>query len=250
MTAKTMLAILTLLIAVAAAAFAERPQMTPEQATSRLREGFDLRGQRKHKEAIAVLEQVVAFDPRLEAVFPEQNTHLLAAYELAMAYFRDRNWEKALPRFVQADAILRELKPNADLLTPGLIAECRRQLARLGKPEEQSMVVLQGRLLAGETAVADGVLLTPVGEVASLLHLRLEREPGSRQVTLVGIGENAKTLVVVEGSRRAAAGDTPLSLPAAPVVRGEDVLIPLRAVAEYFGAKVRWDPLTRIVSVD
>lgn len=108
--------------------------LTTRSARQLLRQGFDLRGQGKHEEAIRVLKRVVAFDPKLEADFPDESIHLQATGELAMTYFTHKDWARAIPLLEQCEKDMREKNPDADTIAPTLIAECRKRL----KAEESS----------------------------------------------------------------------------------------------------------------
>jgi tetratricopeptide (TPR) repeat protein len=222
--------------------------MTADQARALLRQSFDLRGQGQIKQAIELAERVVAFDPWLEADFPDEKIHLVAIATLAWAYLRDGDWAKALPAWEQADAWARERYPEGDLATPSMIVECRRKLGEMGKLDRPPMVMANGPVPA--SATVSGSILVPVGKVFE--WLRVEQDAGSGKLALVGPlwGGPAKTLVLEAGSKQAVGDGKPLSLPVAPRKQGADFLVPLRAVAEYFGVHVRWEPLPRIVWLD
>ena len=238
-----------LTMTVAAPGSAPAP-MTADQARALLRQSFDLRGQRQIKQAIELAERVVAFDPGLEADFPEEKIHLVAIGELAMAYVRDGDWAKALPAWEQADAWARERYPEGDLATPSMIIQCRRKLGEMGKLDRPPMVMAD-KPFAASLSVR-GSLLAPVAKVGESLGLRVEQDARSGKLALVGaLGRGpTKTLVLEAGSKQAVGDGKPLSLPVAPRKQDGDLLVPLRAVAEYFGLHLRWEPLPRIVWLD
>jgi len=224
--------------------------MTADQARALLRQSFDLRDQGQIKQAIELAERVVAFDPGLEADFPEEKIHLVAIAELAWAYVRHGDWVKALPALEQADAWARERYPEGDSCIPSKIAECRRKLGEMGKLDRPPMVMAD-ELFTASLSVR-GSLLAPVGKVGEWLGLRVKQDAGSGKLALVGARWRGptKTLVLEAGSKQAVGDGKPLSLPVPPRKQGADLLVPLRAVAEYFGFHLRWEPLPRIVWLD
>lgn len=99
----------------------------------------------------------------------------------------------------------------------------------------------------GKTVEVSGVTLTSAKELA-LIFGGPARQDGNR-VTFSDTQTPPKTLVLEVGSKIASAGTVNIQLPVAPIRSGNGILVPLRAVAEHFGAPVKWNPATRIAKL-
>lgn len=227
--------------------------LTAESAKRLLRQGFDLRAQKQYQAAVDMLERVVRFSPRLEAGFPDEGIQLQATGELAMTYYAQGNYEKALPLLEQFDKDMREEHPDADLLSPSAIAECRTQLGLASKLDREPIVIARSQYVLGDCGSTNGVLLLSASKLAQALGVKVTQH-GDRLV-MASVGAEGKSIVLTAGSKDASAatssGDRSkhIPLPMAPMRCGRDIFLPLRAVAEYFGARVKWDPLPKVAWV-
>jgi tetratricopeptide (TPR) repeat protein len=220
--------------------------LTAEQARAELRQAFDLREEGRYADAIGLLEKVVAFDPSLRVDFADDKIHLVAIAELAIAHYQNGNWKAALPALEEYARYIEEHHPLASTLIPAQIAECRRQLARLGKLNEPSAVVVGTRYLTGEIKEAEKRLLVGASELAGALRLSVSTDAQREEVQL---RSRTHTLVLRPGARRAALDGQPVAAELAPIAVDGQPFVPLRLVAESFGRKVAWDPVTRIAWV-
>lgn len=238
--------------AVPAMAQSEAP-MTDEKAKLMMRSAHLLWAEQgKPEEAVAIMEKVVAYNPRLKADFP--GMHLRAQGGLAHACFAAEQWEKALAAFdLSEQFVQQESRSHGATFTPSLMADCRKRMALAGKPPTDTLIVIGGWVYRGSRTVSDGILLVPASELASRLGLRLVSDgadvftlsidPEKRDVDT----DKKKMLRMTVGRKTAAGNRTILRLPTPPQKGSDGVLVPLRAVGEYWGCEVKWEPLSKVV---
>jgi hypothetical protein len=166
--------------------------------------------------------------------------------------------EKAEQRLYKSVDMLPCLRPMMELYKPGKasaasikpdsgIVAGRRKLLEMAKLDIPPLIVVNDLALSRGSMIVGGVTLAPAKELAGLLNVA-SKQDGDKLV-LFTTGANPKTLVLYRDAKHALAGNRRISLPAATVVRDKELFVPLRAVAEYFGAKVKWDPLPRVAWV-
>jgi len=201
-------------------------------------------------EAIAASEVVVAFDPDLTVSFPDQGMHHLNP----MAGLADCYRIKALKGGESASAAWASalhwaqklLEHNPDAEAQMLIAEeARRKLAQAGQRTMGPMVVAGGYYVRGPVHESNDRLLVPATELTQRLGVVAKAgSPGQ-----VELASDAHRLLLSAGSRQAVLDGATITLPVAPAMVKDKLLIPLRFVAEAFGHRVDWEALPRIAWV-
>ena len=224
------------------------PAASVDEARSLLRRSFDLWIDRHLDEAEVLIKRVIAFDPKFRAEYPDERINLQAMAALGDVYYDQGKWQDALETYERAEEILREYLPNADSILPIRMAKCREKLAELGAlNKEDAMITVGGKLLAGGGLVRNGVTLVDVTELAELLNLEPKDE--NKTMLLRSREGERRSLVLTVGVASATSGRLDVPLAAAPVRDGEGILAPLRQIAEFFGAKVKWEAIPRIARV-
>lgn len=95
------------------------------------------------------------------------------------------------------------------------------------------------------TVINDRVMV-PMREIFEKFNARVEWEDSTKTINAV-TESNSITLQI--GNRLMIMPDETVELDAAPVIENDRTLVPARAVAESFGAKVEWDAQTRTVYI-
>lgn len=202
-----------------------------------------------HVLAIAMAKKVASFDAGLEARFPEERIGLGAAGELGHLYDRTDDHGRAMQAFTVWAEFAERDHPDKqyESMLPYMIEDSRKKAAEAGQHDWPPMIVSDDGPSLPEGSVLDGDVLTaPAGEIGRLLKLDVHNDKARGSVTLSARGAGAKSVVLLPGARNAVANGKALVLPAVPKKQGDDLVIPVRAVAEYFGASVKWDPVARI----
>ncbi len=200
-----------------------------------------------HVLAIHIAERVAAFDMGLEASFPEERIVLGAANELGMLYWRTDSYGQALQGLTLGVDFLRRKHPEVTETPHQMIDVCLKEIAHSGQRDWPPMIVSDdGPSLPDGSSLDGDVLTAPASEIGRLLKLNVHKDNARGSVTLSARGAGAKSVVLLPGARNAVANGKTLGLPTVPKKQGDDLVIPVRAVAEYFGATVKWDPVARI----
>ena len=101
--------------------------------------------------------------------------------------------------------------------------------------EDQKPVIINGRTLI------------PVRSVMEALGAQVEWRDEEKSA-VVTKGDVALTLVIGENTMRVGSDEMPLD--AAPMILNGRTILPIRAVAEAFGARVQWDEGTKTVIIE
>jgi inhibitor of cysteine peptidase len=113
-------------------------------------------------------------------------------------------------------------------------------------------VVVRGKTLPlPAPAVLDGgTTLVPFRQVAEALGATVGtgKDPTGKLMVILTKGDVSATLVV--GRTEMKVGNRAVRLPAAPRLREDTVMVPLRAISEALGTVVAWDGLNKIVRID
>ncbi len=112
----------------------------------------------------------------------------------------------------------------------------------LGVMVNEEAVVFDGQ----QPVIIDNVTLVPVRGVLETLGVTVAWDAKTHTITLT---EGEKTGTLTMGSNVFQTGDTTVQMSAPAQNINGSAMIPLRAVAEYFGAEVGWDAASRMVLV-
>lgn len=192
-----------------------------------------------YENGLRVLKQVLAYDPDFAATWPEEKVQANAFDELAGLLYRSGDWENALPALELREKEIHIRRPNADTFGIRFIAECRRKLAEQGKAPRESLIVIGQTAIGPPPLVRNGGIMVRARELADWLHLRIV--PNGNDGLRITDGEGEYELKVWIGKQTAMAGKSPVVLRVPPERSGNDILLPLRAVAEHFGNSVTWE---------
>ena len=88
--------------------------------------------------------------------------------------------------------------------------------------------------------------LLPIRAVVEAMGGRVEWEQSTKTVTLHNDGKTLK-LRINQWYMWDQMGVIPIDTP--PAIIGDRTMVPLRAVVEYFGAKVHWDNVDRMATI-
>lgn len=224
-------------------------QASVMQAMDFMKQAHEMENSGNYKDAINIWKQAVSLHPKLYAHYPDDNVNLHATTGLANAYYYAGDYKNALPTFELAQQYVEEFDQSGESILPWYIAECRKKLAEEGEPATQPLVIIGNRLTIKESISVNGTLLVPVSEVLRLLHLESKVDPASRTIILSRSSDPAKSISMTVMSKTALADKKQVVLPVAPIRQGSAILIPIRAIAEYFGYTVKWDPMPRVAWV-
>lgn len=227
--------------------------MTDEEAKLMMKQAHYLWTEGNPQEAIEILEKVVAYNPRLEANFPEEKLELQAQGGLGFAYMGAKQWQNAVSAFDLAEQFAQERKSYEPTVLPIDISRCREQLSLAGTPPAEQMIVIGGWIYRGERMISDGIMLVSASELAPKLGLKITSD-GTKILTLsidadkrnVDTDKNKKLKMTV-GNNTATGNNTTLQFPVPPQQGSKGIMVPLRSVVEYFGGEVKWDPSSRII---
>jgi len=193
--------------------------------------------------AIPRLEALAARRPTLKVSFPDQKISDISPLTgLGFCYKAKGDWQKAADVW---ERFLR-IQPNAQRILTNL-AEARRELAKAGNLAAPPMAVVKGRYVPSYSQVAVGWLLVSGPELAQALRIHYAQDSRTGEARLSGGG---KTLVVPADGGAPGATRSLTASPPPPEASLGKKLVPLRVVAEHFGAKVQWEPLARIAWVN
>jgi len=103
--------------------------------------------------------------------------------------------------------------------------------------EDQKPVIINGRTLI------------PVRSVMEALGAQVEWIDEEKSA-VVSKGDTTLTLVIGDNTMRVSGSDEGTPLDAAPMLLNGRTILPIRAVAEAFGARVGWDEVTKTVIID
>ncbi|OXM14141.1 stalk domain-containing protein [Paenibacillus herberti] len=95
--------------------------------------------------------------------------------------------------------------------------------------------------------IKDGVTYLPLRFVASSLGSSVNYEAASKRVSVLRGG---KLLELVIGSKELVSNGQRIAAPAAPIERGGRTLVPIRLVSEQMGLSVKWDKMTKRITVE
>ena len=202
-----------------------------------------------HGLAIDMARKVASFDAGLEASFPEERIALGAAGELGYLYGRTDDYGRAMQALAISYRFDMKYHPDKqyESMLPYMIENSRKRAVEAGQRDWPPIIVSYDGPSLPDGSVLDGDVLTaPAGEIGRLLKLDVRKDKARGSVTLSTRGAGGKSVVLLPGARNAAANGKALGLPIAAKKQGDDLVIPVRAVAEYFGATVEWDPIARI----
>ncbi len=93
--------------------------------------------------------------------------------------------------------------------------------------------------------VGDYTML-PIRFVGEALEMKVDWSPSAKTVTCTKMG---KTVVLPLGGQTATVDGVSKSLPAAPVMINDRILVPIRFVSESFGCRVDWDGAKQSVTI-
>jgi photosystem II stability/assembly factor-like uncharacterized protein len=97
-----------------------------------------------------------------------------------------------------------------------------------------------------EAFTENGRTYVPVRYLGDALGAEIKWDGATQMVTLV---KDNVTVKLVVGSKAINVNDQPKQMDVAPLVRGGRTYLPARYVAEAFGYRMGWDPVTQTVSV-
>jgi len=191
--------------------------------------------------AIAASEVVILYDPTLEASFPELKIHGLDAMAcLGDCYRAKGDWATAIHWWEK----VMELHPDAQA-PMAMILYGRRKLGQVRQLTAGPIVIATGQYLQGDVREQRDRLLVSAPELAQRLGVVAKAgSPGQ-----VELASDAHRLLLSAGSRHAVLDGATITLPVAPTMVKDKLLVPLRFVAEAFGHRVDWEPLPRIAWV-
>lgn len=99
----------------------------------------------------------------------------------------------------------------------------------------------------GNMYSVEGTIMVPVDGLVEIMGASVERISN----TQIKIVENDLSLLLTVGKKAAISGDKKIALPQAPVIiQGNNVNIPLRSVADFFGFKIKWDGKNKVISLE
>ena len=103
--------------------------------------------------------------------------------------------------------------------------------------------------LGGSNPVSNGAgrTLVPARAISESLGYSVHWNGGTQQVILQ---KNDRTIVLKIGDRRAEVNGQAVSYDTAPSILHDRTYIPIRLVAEHFGARVNWKPESKTVSLN
>lgn len=202
-----------------------------------------------YKSSIDIWKEAVTINPKLYVNYPDDKMNLHAMAGLANAYFYSGDYQNALPAFELAQQYIEEFDKSGESMLPWYISECRKKLAVEGELESEPLAIISNRLMRNGSVSANGSLLVSVSEAVRLLHLNVKADLASKSVALSAQGDSQKSIKLTAMVKTALADGKSLSLPTSPVMKGKELMVPLRAVAEYFGYKVKWDPMPKVAWV-
>lgn len=221
-----------------------------EQAKQMMKQADHLWGyEHKPLEAIELLRKVVAYNPRLEAHYPEEKLHLRAQSELGHAYMEAGQMENAVAAYDLAEQFAQESGGYEPTILPMMMSRCREKLAAAGKTPAGAMIVIAGWIFRGTSTMVDGVALVSASELAPKMGLRVESDKLGGLTISSTDADNRKVLKMTVDSNIAVGSDKTLQLPVSPRQHSKGILIPLRDVAGYFGAEVKWDAAPKVAWV-
>ena len=139
-------------------------------------------------------------------------------------------------------------EPGFDTVSPGLI-DGRRKLVRQRKIGLPPMIVVGNQAVPRAGKLADGAVLVPLTPLAKLLSVDVKPGAGAGKLILSAKCPEPRVLAVACGARDESVGGRHPGTHVPSFLRGGETLVPLRAVAEYFGADVTWDPQARVAWV-
>lgn len=224
-------------------------QASVMQAMDFMKQAHEMENSGNYKDAIDIWKQAVSLHPKLYAHYPDENVNLHATTGLANAYYYSGDYKNALPTFELAQQYVEEFDQSGESILPWYIAECRKKLAEEGEPATQPLVIIGNRLTKNESISVKGTLLVPTSEAARLLHLKVTSDTKSKMIVLSETGDSTKAMSITVMSKIAIADKKQVVLPVAPTRQGRETLIPIRAIVEYFGYTVKWDPMPRVAWV-
>jgi len=199
-------------------------------------------------EAIALMELVVAYNPRLEADFREEKLHLYAQASLANAYRAAGQWDKALAAYDLDEQYALESNPHQSTMLPYDMRDCRKKLAEEGKTPADPLIVISGYVYRGAKTMQDGSPLVSASDIAPKLGLTVS-SASPESIVFTSRGKKPKSLKVTIGSKTASGSGKTVRLSVAPKKVDDTVFVPLRAVSEFFGGKVKWDAASKVAWV-
>lgn len=196
--------------------------------------------------AIDLWKQAIAINPKLYVNYQEEEMDLHAMAGLAHAYYHIEDWENALSAFVTAQQYIEEFDATQESILPSYIAKCREKLAKEGKLESDPLAIVSNRLMKKSSISANGSMLASIEEAASLLNLDVKTDSKTKSVVLTAKDDSSKAMKMTARSKSAKARSESLLLSASPMMKGSEMYIPLRSVAEYFGHRVKWDSASKV----
>lgn len=130
---------------------------------------------------------------------------------------------------------------NSVFMTPTQYANYTKELAAYrSTPEEKIAVLCYNKIVQFDTApfIEDGRTLVPMRALAESLGCFVAWSEKEQKVTVIG---NTDDVVLHIGSNIAYVGDKEVTLDVPAKIADGRTMIPLRFVAEAFGAEVQWD---------
>lgn len=102
-----------------------------------------------------------------------------------------------------------------------------------------------GQAYEGDFKIIEGTTMVPLDWLGSIIDAQISME--NEQIKIQK-DQNALTLDL--GSKKADFNQRKSNMPQAPVLNNDMYLVPLRYVAERFGAGVEWDPITHEIIIE
>lgn len=114
--------------------------------------------------------------------------------------------------------------------------------------EGEISVLLNGEKLSFDTEprVEEGRTLVPMRKIFESLGADVQWDGGTRTITA---SRDDTSVIMRVGDREMSVNGAAVTLDAEPRIENDRTLVPLRAVAESFGADVQWDGDTKTVTI-
>lgn len=227
-----------------------RKSMTDSEAKDLLWQAFEaIHDKHGYADGLEALKKVLAFNPYFGASWwPDKKVETHAIAELSGVLYDTGDWEKARPAVEWVDRMIHLENPAADTFAVPVIEKCREKLVEAGKSDFPPYVIVNDTPTDDQSTMVDGVVVVPASQFASYSGLSLTVATDGK-VTIASSGHGVKRLALTAGQCRAEGTAGAVNLPVPPQQMGDDVLIPVRAVAEYFGYKVTWKPIPKMAWV-
>jgi|GEM_PF-5795613 len=139
------------------------------------------------------------------------------------------------------------MKKNCIPIITALLLSC--SLLTLSSPAaaaRQPVITIDGKPLAAPVLVENGRSFVPLRAIAESWGANVSFQPDSRAIT---VSAPQTTVTCTVGSRQAIVNHNPLTLQTAPFVRDGTTYVPVRFIAEAFGANLVWNGAIQTVII-